>query len=101
MNHRTRTIRVVKKTDKDVAMIELDADSNAAPETPTPAPAAMMNDNDSGTSTGNALLVSDVSVKMFHGENLATFFRRCAFSPDGRLLAAPTGIIVSGTTFSD
>jgi len=38
----------------------------------------------------------EIAVRMFHDENLITFFRRCAFSPDGRLLLAPAGIYSEG-----
>jgi hypothetical protein len=43
--------------------------------------------------------LEEVSVRMFHDENLTTFFRRCSFSPDGRLLFAPAGILIEGIAF--
>ncbi|KAJ1921066.1 Chromatin assembly factor 1 subunit [Mycoemilia scoparia] len=59
------------------------------PPTPTTKDDRQSNERETPPEMADA---KGVSSNMFYGDNLATFFRRLCFTPDGKILIAPSGI---------
>ncbi|KAI9492674.1 WD40-repeat-containing domain protein [Zychaea mexicana] len=67
-----------------------------------PKPAAAMNEDVAPTTTtitaaptASSTATTVPSFRMYHDENLVTFFRRLSFSPDGAFLVTPAGLCKS------
>lgn len=52
---------------------------------------------DINTGNGSSDCVQSKSHRLYHDETLVSFFRRLSFSPDGSIMVAPAGLILSNT----